>query len=78
MIADRLTKEGIAYSYLDGATTHRSAVIAEFAEGDAANGGGGGFVGFLRELSPTSALFDFNHPLAGKTVCFEVQIIAIL
>ena len=35
MIADRLTKEGIAYSYLDGATTHRSAVIAEFAEGDA-------------------------------------------
>lgn len=36
------------------------------------------FVGFLRELSETTALFDFNHPLAGKAIRFEVEIIAIM
>ena len=39
---------------------------------------GGGFAGFLRELTNTSALFDFNHPLAGQNVRFEVEIIGIL
>jgi FKBP-type peptidyl-prolyl cis-trans isomerase SlpA len=34
--------------------------------------------GFLRELSATTATFDFNHPLAGKRICFEVEIIGIL
>ena len=34
--------------------------------------------GFLRELSPTTALFDFNHPLAGKALRCEVEIIGIL
>lgn len=37
-----------------------------------------GFAGFLRELTETSALFDFNHPLAGKPLRFEVEIIGIL
>ena len=41
-------------------------------------GSTGGFAGFLRELSDTSALFDFNHPLAGKPVRFEVEVIAIM
>ncbi|MCM8596640.1 peptidylprolyl isomerase [Accumulibacter sp.] len=36
------------------------------------------FAGFLREISESSAVFDFNHPLAGKALRFEVQIIAIL
>lgn len=39
---------------------------------------GGSFAGFLRELKGESALFDFNHPLAGQTVRFEVEIIGIL
>jgi FKBP-type peptidyl-prolyl cis-trans isomerase SlpA len=39
---------------------------------------GGSFSGFLRELDATSALFDFNHPLAGKSLRFEVEIIGIL
>ena len=39
---------------------------------------GGGFAGFLRELDDTTALFDFNHPLAGKAIRFEVEIIAIM
>lgn len=40
--------------------------------------GGPGFAGFLRELGETSALFDFNHPLAGKPIRFEVRIIGIM
>ena len=36
------------------------------------------FAGFLRELSGQRALVDFNHPLAGKAIRFEVEIIAIM
>ena len=39
---------------------------------------GGTFSGFLREMDATHALFDFNHPLAGKTIKFEVKIIGIM
>ncbi|MBI2306590.1 MAG: FKBP-type peptidyl-prolyl cis-trans isomerase [Rhodocyclales bacterium] len=38
----------------------------------------GGIAGLLRELTDTSAVFDFNHPLAGQPVRFEVKIIGIL
>lgn len=40
--------------------------------------GGGHFAGILRELRADGAVFDFNHPLAGRTVKFEVKIIGIL
>lgn len=40
--------------------------------------GGGRFAGVLRELGPDYALFDFNHPLAGQAVKFEVKIIGVL
>ena len=36
------------------------------------------FTGMVRELDATAVLVDFNHPLAGHRVCFEVQIIAVL
>lgn len=39
---------------------------------------GGRFAGVLRAINDDSALFDFNHPLAGQTVRFEVRIIGIL
>ena len=39
---------------------------------------GGGFAGFLRELDDSHALIDFNHPLAGKPIRFEVEIIGIM
>jgi len=32
----------------------------------------------LREIDAQGALFDFNHPLAGQTLKFEVKIIGIL
>ena len=54
--------------------------LVEFAApaSESAGGDGGRLIGFVRELSETSALFDFNHPLAGKALRFEVEIIAIL
>lgn len=40
--------------------------------------GGGSFAGVLLELGEQDALFDFNHPLAGHHVKFEVMIIGVL
>jgi FKBP-type peptidyl-prolyl cis-trans isomerase SlpA len=45
---------------------------------DFAAPGGGRFAGILRELREDSALFDFNHPLAGQPVKFEVKLISVL
>jgi len=39
---------------------------------------GGRFAGVLREVNAEGGLFDFNHPLAGEAVKFEVKIIGIL
>jgi FKBP-type peptidyl-prolyl cis-trans isomerase SlpA len=39
---------------------------------------GGKFAGVLREINEIDALFDFNHPLAGQVLKFEVNIIGIL
>ncbi|MDR1889476.1 MAG: FKBP-type peptidyl-prolyl cis-trans isomerase [Zoogloeaceae bacterium] len=47
--------------------------VLEFSTPDGAR-----FSGFLRQLDDTHALVDFNHPLAGKTIRFEVEIIAVL
>lgn len=43
--------------------------------------GRGRFAGVLRELGPATedwALFDFNHPLAGQPLSFEVHLIGVL
>jgi FKBP-type peptidyl-prolyl cis-trans isomerase SlpA len=43
--------------------------------------GQGSFAGVIREMDPEGkawALFDFNHPLAGQSVTFEVQLIGVL
>jgi FKBP-type peptidyl-prolyl cis-trans isomerase SlpA len=54
---------------------------ANYAVGDLvdfAAPSGGRFAGVLLELGEDDALFDFNHPLAGRPVKFEVNIIGIL
>ncbi len=43
--------------------------------------GQGSYAGVVREVGPPEedwAEFDFNHPLAGQPVSFEVQIIGVL
>jgi len=36
------------------------------------------FAGVVRELGDDWLLFDFNHPLAGQALSFEVQLIGVL
>jgi FKBP-type peptidyl-prolyl cis-trans isomerase SlpA len=40
--------------------------------------GGGAYAGVLREIDGDVLVFDFNHPLAGRVVVFEVQLIGVL
>jgi FKBP-type peptidyl-prolyl cis-trans isomerase SlpA len=40
--------------------------------------GQGAYAGVVRELGADWLLFDFNHPLAGQPVTFEVQLIGVL
>jgi len=39
---------------------------------------GSKFAGLVREIDDKAALVDFNHPLAGKSIRFEVEVIGIL
>lgn len=39
---------------------------------------GAKYTGLIRELTDDAALVDFNHPLAGKSLRFEVEVIGIL
>jgi len=53
----------------------------DFSPGDLVefnSSGGGRYAGVLKEIGETSALFDFNHPLAGRALAFEVKVIGIL
>jgi FKBP-type peptidyl-prolyl cis-trans isomerase SlpA len=40
--------------------------------------GGGSYAGVVRDTGPSWLLFDFNHPLAGLPVSFEVHVIGVL
>lgn len=55
---------------------------AEYDVGDVvqfpAPDGRGGFSGVVREVADEWLLFDFNHPLAGQPVRFEVQVLGVL
>ncbi|OYT99383.1 MAG: peptidylprolyl isomerase [Burkholderiales bacterium PBB1] len=40
--------------------------------------GQGAYAGVVREVGGDWVLFDFNHPLAGQPVTFEVHLIGVL
>jgi FKBP-type peptidyl-prolyl cis-trans isomerase SlpA len=40
--------------------------------------GQGAYAGVVRELGSDWLLFDFNHPLAGQPVRFEVKVLGVL
>ena len=67
-LVERIARAGLP----DGMELKENSVV-EFTAPNGAT-----FAGFLRELDATHGLFDFNHPLAGKTVRFEVEIIGIM
>ena len=33
--------------------------------------------GIVRDIRPETVLIDFNHPLAGKTLEFEVEVLSV-
>jgi FKBP-type peptidyl-prolyl cis-trans isomerase SlpA len=47
--------------------------LVEFAAPNGAK-----FAGLVREIDEQAALVDFNHPLAGKSIRFEVEVIGVL
>lgn len=55
---------------------------AEYAVGDVVEfptpDGQGTYAGVVREVGPDWLLFDFNHPLAGQPVRFEVKLLGVL
>ena len=65
--------ERIARSALPADMELKENSVVEFGAPNGAT-----FAGFLRELTADSALFDFNHPMAGKPIRFEVEIIGIM
>jgi FKBP-type peptidyl-prolyl cis-trans isomerase SlpA len=57
----------------NGGTDITPLTLVEFAAPNGAK-----FAGLVRELDESAALVDFNHPLAGKSIRFEVEVIGIL
>jgi FKBP-type peptidyl-prolyl cis-trans isomerase SlpA len=55
---------------------------AEYTIGDVVQfptpDGGGSYAGVVRDTGEGWLLFDFNHPLAGQPVTFEVHVIGVL
>ena len=54
---------------------------AEFAPGDLVEftaPNGGRYSGVLKEINEDWALFDFNHPLAGRTLRVDVDLLGVL
>lgn len=65
--------EWIARSALPAGVELQENTLVEFMTSN-----GVAFAGFLRELTDTHGLFDFNHPLSGKTIRFEVALISVM
>lgn len=57
----------------DASEQYRVGDLVEFAAPS-----GGKFAGVIVEMEEERVLFDFNHPLAGRPVKFEVKIIGVI
>ena len=55
---------------------------AQYSPGDVVQfptpDGQGSYAGVVREAGPDWLLFDFNHPLAGQPVRFEVKLLGVM
>ena len=58
----------------DPETQYRVGDVVQFPAPDGAIP----YAGMVREVGDGWLLFDFNHPLAGQPVSFEVQLIGVL
>jgi peptidylprolyl isomerase len=57
----------------------RSMLPPDVGEGDAvrANVGGQDVVMWVRDVTDDAAVVDANHPLAGRTLVFDVEVVAV-
>ena len=81
---------GEAFGERDPALVQRVRRAALAAEGDADDDyrvgdvvrfpapGGQSIAGIVREVDDDAIVFDFNHPLAGRPVTFDVKLIGVL
>lgn len=58
----------------DPDATYNAGDVVHFPTPD----GQSGYAGVVREVGPDWLLFDFNHPLAGQALRFEVQLLGVL
>jgi FKBP-type peptidyl-prolyl cis-trans isomerase SlpA len=65
---------GLLAEHGDAEEDYRIGDVVEFPTPD----GAGRFAGVVREEGDDWLLFDFNHPLAGEPVTFEVQLIGVM
>jgi FKBP-type peptidyl-prolyl cis-trans isomerase SlpA len=67
-------KRSLLAEFGDPDEQYRVGDVVQFPTPD----GQGRYAGVVRELGADWVLFDFNHPLAGQPVSFEVQLIGVL
>jgi FKBP-type peptidyl-prolyl cis-trans isomerase SlpA len=67
-------KRALLREHGDPDATYSVGDVVQFPTPD----GRGSYAGVVRELGEDWLLFDFNHPLAGRPVSFEVQLIGVL
>jgi FKBP-type peptidyl-prolyl cis-trans isomerase SlpA len=67
-------KRGLLNEFGDPDEQYSVGDVVQFPTPD----GHGAYAGVLREVIDDVLVFDFNHPLAGRPVTFEVQLIGIL
>ena len=67
-------KRGLLDELGDPDETYHVGDVVQFPTPD----GAGAYAGVVREVADEWVLFDFNHPLAGQAVTFEVELIGVL
>jgi len=67
-------KRALLAEHGDADAEYRVGDVVRFPTPD----GHASFAGVVREVEDDALVFDFNHPLAGRPVTFEVQLIGIL
>lgn len=71
-LVQKLARESFD-AHVDGAEDYRAGDVVDIGGPD-----GGRIAGVLKELTERYALFDFNHPLAGHRLRFEVHLLGVL
>ncbi len=70
----RRVRKALLDEHGDADADYRVGDVVRFPTPD----GEASFAGVVREVGDDALLFDFNHPLAGRPVTFEVELIGVL